>query len=100
MDFLSTETFDLVRTIATTLVVAFSMRTAYVWKMEICKQLFYIGGRAGKASNKCEIIEQRAMRNELRMHEYVRVWTEDLNAFWPDGDVNWLVRRFADWMVL
>ena len=94
------ETMDLVRTIATTLVVAFSMRTAYLWKDEICKQLRYISSGAYKASNKCEIIEQRAMRNDLRMHEYIRVWSEDLNSFWPKGDANWLVRRFADWMVL
>ena len=53
-----------------------------------------------KASNKLEIIESRVMRNNLRLHEYVRMWCGDLSTFMPEGDPNWLHRRFSDWMVL
>ena len=38
------------------------------------------------------------MRGLLGMHEYVRMWSEDLEQFLLECDANWLVRRFADWM--
>ena len=92
--------FDSVRTFAAIILIAFAAMSMYMAKNAVLRQLWYLGDRSDKAANKLAHIEERAMRNYLRMHEFVRMFSEDLHNFMPEADSNWLVRRLGDWTVL